>query len=294
MSSPASKPRVAFLGLGIMGGGMARRLLGAGFPLAGWNRNPEKSAPLATAGARVATSPADAAKDADVIVSMIADDKAAREVWFGANGAASTAKRGAIFIEASTVTVAWVRELAAAAKARGCDFLDAPVTGSKIHANSGELNFLVGGDAATLERARPVLAPMSKTITHLGPVGSGATIKLINNFVCGTQVAALAEAMAMIERSGLERTKALDVLLSGAPGSPLVKTIAARMTAADYTPNFFLSLLAKDLGYAIQEAATHALDLSTAAAARKVFERAIAAGYGDKDMSAAVEPLRKR
>lgn len=294
MSTSASKPRVAFLGLGIMGGGMARRILGAGFPLAVWNRNPDKSAPLGAAGARVAASPADAAKDADVIVSMVADDKAAREVWVGKNGVASTVQRGAIFIESSTVTVAWVRELAAAAKARGCDFLDAPVTGSKVHANAGELNFLVGGDAAVLERARPVLAAMSKSIAHLGPIGSGATIKLINNFVCGTQVAALAEAVAMIERSSLDRTQALDVLLSGAPGSPLVKLIAGRMTAADYTPNFFLALLAKDLGYAIQEAASLSLDLSTAAAARKLLERAIAAGYGDKDMSAAVEPLRKR
>src|SRR5688572_17542558 len=126
MSISASQPRVAFLGLGIVGGGMARRLLGAGFPLAVWNRNPDKSAPLAAAGAHVAASPADAAKDVDVIVSMVADDNAARAVWLGPTGAAGVARRGTVFIESSTVTVAWVRELAAAASMRGCEILDAP------------------------------------------------------------------------------------------------------------------------------------------------------------------------
>ena len=152
----------------------------------------------------------------------------------------------------------------------------------------GRPGYLHGGAIAGLLE----IAAFGTLRDALGPE-SGATIKLINNFVCGTQVAALAEAMAMIERSGLDRTQAVDVLLSGAPGSPLVKLIAGRMTAADYTPNFFLALLAKDLGYAIQEAGALSLDLTTAATARKLFERAIAAGHGDQDMAAVVEPLRK-
>ncbi|HVS51979.1 MAG TPA: NAD(P)-dependent oxidoreductase [Opitutaceae bacterium] len=294
MNAPAPTTRVAFLGLGLMGSGMASRLLGAGFPLVVYNRSRAKAEPLAAAGAKLAATPAEAAQSADVILSMVADDQAARAVWLGADGALATARAGTICIESSTVTAAWVRELAAAAQARGCAFIDAPVTGSKGHARAGELNFLVGGDAATLERARPVLAAMSRTITHLGPVGSGATIKLINNFVCGTQVAALAEALAFIERSGLDRERALDVMLSGAPGSPLVKTISARMTAADYTPNFFLRLLAKDLGYAIAEARRQSLELATATTALAAFERAIAAGHGDRDMSAVIEPLRRK
>ncbi|HSY10124.1 MAG TPA: NAD(P)-dependent oxidoreductase, partial [Candidatus Dormibacteraeota bacterium] len=213
-----SKPRIAFLGLGIMGGGMARRIVSHGFPSTVYNRNPEKSKVFATNGAAVANSPREAAKNAAVIVAMVADDNASRAMWFGEGGALAGAKPGTVCIECSTVTVGWIHELAIAAQKQKCQLLDAPVTGSKSQAASGELNFLVGGDAATLEKARPVLAAMSKAIVHLGPAGSGAMLKLINNFVCGVQVAALAEALTMIERSGLDRAQALEVLANGAPG----------------------------------------------------------------------------
>ena len=133
---------------------------------------------------------------------------------------------------------------------------------------------------------------MSKAIVHLGPTGSGSLLKLINNFVCGVQVASLAEALAMIERSGLDRTKALEILTGGAPGSPLVKTIAGRMTTPDFTPNFLLRLMAKDLGYAVDEGGKLSINLATAAAARGMFKQAIAGGHGDQDMSAVVEQFR--
>jgi 3-hydroxyisobutyrate dehydrogenase len=285
-----SKPHVAFFGLGIMGSGMARRILGAGFPVTVFNRNAEKTKPFAAAGARVAASPCETATGADFIISMVADDNASRSLWSGVDG---SAKRGAIWIECSTVTVGWVRELAAMAAKNGGEFLDAPVTGSKTQAAAGELNFLVGGDAATLEKARPVLAAMSKSILPLGPAGSGALLKLINNFVCGVQIAALAEAVAMIERSGIERAKALEVLTSGAPGSPLVKAVSARMTAPDYTPNFLLRLMEKDLTYAGKEAGELSINLETAAAARKLFQRAIENGNGEQDIAAVVEQFRK-
>ena len=288
-----NKPRIAFLGLGIMGSGMARRLLANGFPLTVFNRSPEKSKTFAAEGARVADSPGEAVKDADVIISMVADDRASRELWIGENGALATARPGTICIECSTVTVNWVKELAAATVARKCDFLDAPVTGSKIQASGGELNFLVGGDSVTLERARPVLSAMSKSIVHLGPTGSGAMIKLINNFVCGVQVVALAEALAMIDRSGLDHAKALEVLVNGAPGSPLVKVVSARMTKPDFTPNFLLRLMTKDLGYAVEEGGKLSLDLKTAASALDVFKQAMGQGKGDQDMSAVIEQFRK-
>lgn len=275
-----------------MGSGMARRLLAAGFSAAVYNRNAKKAEGFADSGARVATSARDAASNADVIICMVADDAASRSMWLGDNGALSAVKPGVICIDASTLTVTWVGELAAAADAKKCEFLDTPVTGSKMHAASGELNFLVGGSPATLEKARPVLQAMSKSITHIGPVGSGAMIKLINNFVCGVQIIAIAEAISMIERSGLDRTRALEILTNGAPGSPIVKTVAARITAGDYTPNFLLSLMTKDLGYAKQEAEKLSLHLSTAAAAHETFQKAIAAGLGEKDISAAVELLR--
>ena len=286
------RPSVAILGLGIMGASMAARVASAGFPLAVYNRNPAKAAALKAAGARVAATPAEAAAGAQFILSMLADDDAARAVWLGEKGALQGAAPGALLVESSTITVDWIEELAAAARAKGLELLDAPVTGSKVHAAAGELNFLVGGSAAALERARPVLAVMSKSITHLGPSGSGARMKLINNFLCGVHLASLAEAVALIEKSGIDRTKAVEVICNGAPGSPLVKMLAPRMTSRDYTPNFVLKLMGKDLRYGQREAARHGLSLATAAASLGLVEKAVAAGHGERDMAAVVEPLR--
>jgi 3-hydroxyisobutyrate dehydrogenase len=287
-----SKPRVAFLGLGIMGSGMARRILGAGFPLTVYNRSPEKAAPLAQAGARIASSPRDAAAEADFVVCMVADDNASRSMWLGGNGALAGAKRGAVLIDSSTVTPSWIKELAEAAKLRGCELIDAPVTGSKNQAAAGELNFIVGGSAEALEKARPVLAVMSRSITHVGPSGSGALLKLINNFLCGVQAASYAEAMVLIEKSGLDRAKALEVLLGGAPGSGLGKTVTPRMTSQDYTPNFLLKLMVKDLNYSLKEAESHGANLAMVSKALEIFDRALANGCGDKDFSSVIEPLR--
>jgi 3-hydroxyisobutyrate dehydrogenase len=294
MSTSVSKPRVAFLGLGLMGSGMARRLLDAQFPLTVYNRDPAKAALLSNAGAKSATSPRQAANKAEIIISMVADDEAARAVWLGTNGALGSVSPGTVCIECSTASVGWVRELAAAVTARGGEFLDAPVTGSRNQAAAGELNFLVGGPESTLEKIRPIFSAMGKSAASLGPVGSGALIKLINNFVCGVQIASLAEAIVMIERGGLERTKALEVLTAGAPGSPLVKTVADRMTQPDYTPNFILRLMVKDLTYARQEAIGQSLHLATASAALEVFDSAVSAGHGEKDIAAVIEPLRSK
>ena len=289
-----STPRIAFLGLGLMGGGMARRLLGAGFSVTVFNRNPARAEPLVAAGARVAGSPREAAAGAEVVFSMVADDAASRAIWLGPDGAIAGAARGAVLVECSTLTVAWVQELAQAAAAAGAECIDAPVTGSKNQAAAGELNFLTGGNAAALETIRPALNAMGRSVTHLGPTGSGALLKLINNFLAGVHVAATAEAVAWIERTELDRAQAIAFLSDSAVGSPVTKTVAARMCAPDFTPNFFLRLMAKDLGYASGEAAKAGQQLTSAAMARDVFQRAIAAGHGDKDMSAVVEPLRRR
>jgi 3-hydroxyisobutyrate dehydrogenase len=285
---------IAFLGLGTMGGGMASRLLETSVPLMVWNRSPERAAALAAAGAQVADSPRDAVRDADIVIAMLADDQASREVWLGENGALDGAKPGALLIESSTLSSAWVEELAQAAEAAGCVLIDAPVTGSKTHAASGQLRFLVGGSAEALERAYPTLALMSREILHVGPIGSGARLKLINNFVCGIQAAALAEAVALIEQSGLDVKTALSVLMNGAPGSPLVNAVAPRMTTPDYTVNFALALMHKDLTYALAEGERFDLPLHTAATARQLFADAIEAGWGDEDFAAVVEPLREK
>jgi 3-hydroxyisobutyrate dehydrogenase len=289
-----TKPSIAFLGLGIMGSGMAHRLLGAGFPLAVYNRNADKAKPLVAAGAKLAATPRAAVTGADIIITMVADDGAARAVWLGTVGALAGAKRGAVLVESSTASPDWIKELAAAAANSGCPLLDAPVTGTKPHAAAGELVFLVGGDAAALEQVRPALAVMSKAILHLGPNGSGALLKLLNNFLCGVQAVAFAEALVFIENSGLNRVQALDFLLQGNPGSPLVKTMATRMLARDYTPNFAMRLMAKDLAYSVAAGKNLSVNLATVATAHAVLQQAIAAGLGEKDFSAVVEMLRKK
>jgi len=283
--------KVSLLGLGIMGSGMARQLLAHGFTPTVWNRDFNKTAALREAGALVATSPAEAVREADVAIAMVANDIASRSVWID-SGALAAMKPNAIVIESSTLTIDWSRQLAVAATAHALEILDAPVTGSKPQAHSGSLRFLVGGDAGVLARARPVIEAMG-TLIHVGPQGSGTLLKLINNFVCGVQVASFAEALAMIERSGLDVNQAVEVLTAGAPGSPLVKTVAQRMLERAYEPNFLAPLMAKDLAYAGEAFRAAGLTSALAEAARDRYLAAARAGFEQKDISAIVEPLRR-
>jgi 3-hydroxyisobutyrate dehydrogenase len=285
--------RIAFLGLGIMGAAMARRLLDGGFELTVWNRNPQRADALRQAGARVAASPAHAARDAEAVIAMLADDEASREVWLGDSGALAAMDRGMLAIDSSTLTVEWMRELGARAESRGVSFLDAPVTGSKPQAEQGALNFLVGGRAEAVERATPLFTAMGRGHVHVGPAGSGALLKLINNFMCGVQLASLGEAIGMAQRSGLDVRRTADALAAGSPGSPIVKMVVERMVSRDYTPNFLVPLMVKDLTYAMQTFAAEGIELADARAARERFLEAAAAGYQDKDIAAVVEPLRR-
>ncbi len=285
--------RIAFLGLGIMGGAMARRLLDHGFELTVWNRNASRADALVKAGARLAKTPAEGARGAEAVIAMLADDDASRSVWLGETGAFAAMKRGTLAIDSSTLTVGCMRELSAQAAARGVNFLDAPVTGSKPQAEQGALRFLVGGDAALVERASALFAAMGRECVHLGPAGSGALLKLINNFMCGVQLASLGEAMAMAQRSGLDLRRTADLLAAGSPGSPIVKMVIERMVARDYTPNFLVPLMVKDLTYAMETFAAEGIELDDARAARQRFIEAAAAGFQDKDIAAVVEPLRR-
>jgi 3-hydroxyisobutyrate dehydrogenase len=223
---------------------------------------------------------------------MLADDRASREVWSGKNGALEGVRHGTVLIESSTVSPAWIAELAELSARHQVELLDAPVTGSRVQAAGGQLIFLVGGSSEALNTATPVLKAMSKEIVHLGPVGSGAKMKLINNFLAGVQVASLAEGLAWIERSGLDRERALSVLKAGAPGSPLLGVISERMVNRNYDVNFLLRLMMKDLMYAQSEAANCSIDLRTAEAAQSLFEVAVSKGFGDADMASVIEPLR--
>jgi 3-hydroxyisobutyrate dehydrogenase len=284
--------QVAVLGLGTMGLGMAGRLFVADFPLVVWNRTAIRAGTLEADGVRVGKTPADAARGATIVLSMLSDDIASRSVWLGENGALAALEPGSLLIESSTVSPVWVRELGAAAQARGCKLIDAPVNGSRTHAASGELKFLVGGDAKDVERATPLLKAMGTEITHFGPLGSGATFKLVNNFLCGVQAASFGEALALLDKSGLDLTKAIPGLTNGAPGSGLVKNVAGRITSHDTSVHFYLGLMQKDLGYAIDEGRRHSLDLRTATLARDLFRAAVEHGFAQSDLSAITEYLR--
>jgi 3-hydroxyisobutyrate dehydrogenase len=284
--------KVALVGVGTMGVGMGGRLLKAGFPLVIYNRTPERASELVKQGATLAPSAAEAASDADVVISIVSDDAASRAIWLGEKGALSGARPGTVVVDSSTISPVWAREFGKAAREHKCFGLDAPVTGSKPQAASGELIFLVGGDAEALERIRPVLAAMSRRIAHMGPAGSGALMKLVNNFLAAVQAASLGEAIALIEKSGLNRDAALDILYNGAPGSPLIKTVGARMTSGDFAVNFFLRLMEKDLSYAIAEGREHGVAMRMASAAAALYEEADKRGFGEKDFSAVVEGAR--
>ena len=196
-----------------------------------------------------------------------------------------------MLIESSTLTVGWVKELAAEAEKQGCDFLDAPVTGTKPHAESGQLFFLAGGSDQGFERAKPVFSVLGRDAVHLGPVGSGALMKLVNNFLAAVQTVSFAEALALIDAGGLNREKAISILSEGVPGSPMVKRVAARVASGDFSPHFLMPLMAKDITYAIQECSERHVDLGTATAALRVFRDAMDAGYGGKDFTAVAQAL---
>jgi 3-hydroxyisobutyrate dehydrogenase len=286
MSETMPKPSVAILGLGVMGLGMAKRLLSLDFPLAVYNRNREKANLFGEEGVFVAATPREAASRAQIILSMVADDTASRQVWTGEDGALQGAAPESLLIESSTLSLGWIQELAYKATERGCRFLDAPVTGTKPHAASGELLFLVGGSKETVESARPIFSVLGRDVIHLGPIGSGALMKLVNNFLCGVQAASFAEALSLAEAGGLDRTKAISILTAGAPGSGILKRVAERIESNDFTPVFALQWMAKDIAYAIDGASLKGLNLPTASAALSEFQRAIAQGHGGEDFAA--------
>ncbi len=278
--------RIALLGLGIMGAGMANNLLTAGYPLTVYNRSAERAAPLVERGAQLAPTAHAAAAAAAIIISMVSDDEASRAVWLGPDGALAGAQPGALVVESSTLTPAWVAELAAAAAARGLRFLDAPVAGSKPQVEAGELVYFVGGAAADLAAVQPVLDVLGRRTVHLGPTGSGAMFKLVNNLLVGVQIAALAEGLALAAAAGLDMAEVVPLIINGAPGSPAVKGKAARMVAHDYAPHFATQLMDKDLRYALATAARLGVAMPTVAVAQERYAAALAAGYADQDFCA--------
>lgn len=246
-------PRVAFIGLGRMGHGMAGRYLDAGFEVAVWNRSNAKADGLVARGARRAASPAEAASGADAAVTMVADDEASRAVWLGSDGAAAVMKAGTLAIECSTVSHRHALDMVRELRARGLVYIDCPVTGLPEAAAAGKLTLLVGADAADLETARPYLAPLCTTIRHFGAVGSGTVFKLINNLMGAVQIASLAEGVAIAEQAGLDMKLVAEALSTGAVASPQVIRHSQRMVARDFAgATFTAALRHKDAAYAVR------------------------------------------
>ena len=249
--------KVAFIGLGRMGHGMAGRYLDAGFTVAVWNRSQAKAEDLIARGARWAASPADAADGAEAIVTMVADDEASRAVWLGKDGAAAAMKPGSLAIECSTVSHQHALDMARELRGRGLIYIDCPVTGLPQAAAAGKLTLLVGADAADLDRAKPYLAPIGDVIRHFGAVGTGTVFKLINNLMGAVQIASLAEGVAMAEQAGLDMNLVAEALATGAVASPQVIRHSKRMVTRDFSGASFTSALRyKDAAYAVKLAET--------------------------------------
>lgn len=277
---------VAFIGLGAMGAEMAGNLQKAGFALRVFNRSAGRMRPFVDAGATACATPAQAARNARFVVSMVADDVATRQVMLGADGVIEGAAAGAVIIDCSTNTPAMAREVHQAAAARGLQYLDAPVSGSIAQARARELVFMVGGEVSALQSAGLVLDAMGRMARHMGSSGAGATIKLINNMLSGTMSAALAESMAVAEAAGLDATATLEVLGEGAAGSRLVKTKIPKMLGRDFSPQFQLALMEKDLRYFLSLAQEMDRPAPIASVVRSQYQGARRADLGKLDVAA--------
>ena len=280
--------RVSVLGLGAMGSRMAGALLRAGHEVTVWNRTPERAEALAALGVKRAATPRDAVAGAEFAISMVRDDAAAREVWLNpGHGAVAGLAHGTVAIESSTVTPAWVRELASACDGVGADFLDAPVAGSRPQAEAGQLIFLVGGAPDVLARAEPVLQAMGGAIHRAGPIGSGATVKLAVNALLGVQIAAMAELVGWLGKCPLDLAQAVRIIAATPVASPAARAAAENMLAGNFAPLFPVELVAKDLGYLTTRPVA-----PVTAAAQAVFEQALHDGRGAEHATAVVDLYR--
>jgi 3-hydroxyisobutyrate dehydrogenase-like beta-hydroxyacid dehydrogenase len=284
------KPTVGFVGLGLMGGPMARNLLRAGFPLTVWNRTKSKAEALVSAGAKVAPSPEDAAAQADVLITIVSDPPALEEVLFGADnkgpGALSRMRAGTTVIDCSTVSPALARQVAAACAKRQVAFMDAPVTGGTWGAEKGELVFMVGGKPEVLERVTPLLEAMGKKWFLLGENGAGQTVKLAMNLLLALEVDALAEAMALVSASGVAPGKLVEVMQSSMGRSPLLDVKSPLMLKGEFPASFPLRLMHKDLTLALELARENGVTLPAGKAAWTTYSKIFDDAKDDPDFAA--------
>lgn len=285
--------RIACLGLGAMGRRMAMRLVAAGYDVTVWSRGGVPEEHTATLGPRAAASPRLAAQGADVVIAMVTDDEASRAVWaHPEHGALHGLGRGAIAIESSTLTPAWVVELAGRVHGRGACWLDAPVMGSRPQAEAGALVHVVGGDRGVLDRARPVLAALGHAALRVGPTPAGAVAKLLGNALFAVQVATMAELIVLAERAGLDASVTLEALGSLPLVSPAAKAAGAAMLSRSFEPQFPVGLVAKDLRYAIATAEVAGAAVPVVRSAAGVVEEAMVRGLAGENLTAVVKVHR--
>jgi 3-hydroxyisobutyrate dehydrogenase len=280
------KPSVGFIGLGLMGHPMAANLLKAGYELTVWNRTPSRGDDLVAQGARRAANPRELAAASDVVITIVSDPPALESVLWGESGVFAGLKRGSTIIESSTVSPGLEKRAAAAAAGLGAEFLEAPVTGGTWGAEKGELVFMVGGEAATLERMKPVLSAMGKRWFLLGPIGAGQTVKVAMNLLLDLEVEAFAEALALVTRAGVPGQSLYEVMQSSMGRSGVLDLKGSNMLKGEFKPSFPLRLMHKDIGLALDLGNQLGVPLPAAAAAREVLSAVKGSTKEDVDFSA--------
>jgi len=278
--------RLAFIGLGIMGGPMAGHLLAAGHSLIVNTRTRARAAELLSRGARWADSPAATAAEADFIFTCVPDTPDVEAVVLGNNGILTSARNGMIVIDHSTISPAATRNMNEALRARGAILLDAPVSGGDTGAKNGTLSIMVGGDEGAFEQTRPLLGHMGKTITWCGPSGAGQLTKLVNQILVSVTNLAVSEGLTFARRSGLDEQKTLAAVSGGAAGSWQLSNLGPRMIAGDFKPGFMIKLQTKDLRLAIEAARQAGLELAALPLVNRLFEQAIREGRGNEGTQA--------
>jgi 2-hydroxy-3-oxopropionate reductase len=295
--STAAPRKIGFIGLGLMGRPMALNLLKAGHTLTVWNRTSSRAQELVSAGATLAKTPREVAAASEILMTIVSDPPALESVLWGngdpKNGALDGLKPGSIYIDSSTVSPALEKKISAACQRRDVRFLDAPVTGGDWGAREGNLVFMVGGDAATVKDVEPILGVMGKKWFHLGAVGAGQTIKLAMNAILALQVDAMAEALALVTRAGLNGEQLIEVMQASMGRSPLLDLKSPLMLKGEFKPSFPLRLMHKDLGLALDLANQIGVALPATAAAREIYNAVKGEAKEDLDYSAVMRFWKK-
>jgi len=290
----AGDPKIGFIGLGVMGAPMAGNLLAAGREVIAWNRSPGPLRELDEAGARAGESPAAVAAEADIVISIVSDDAALREVLGGSSGAIAAARPGSLVIDMSTVSPALARRLAAEAAARGVGFLDAPVSGGDVGAREGTLSIMVGGKAEDVERARPVFEVLGSRVTHVGAAGAGQVAKACNQVLVAVIFAGLAEALVLGSKLGVDPAAILDAVGGGMAANRIMEVRRDNFLEHDFAPGFKVDLHHKDLEIALAASGEVDAPLPLTAEVQQMFRQLRAAGHGGEDDSALLRVAEQR